>query len=208
MPNAPCELPGGGLAGVEARRSGHGDHQGRTRHCVSPVTADRTLPGGRLGDVPDVCVVLVGELDPFGAARSPYHVDRVVREAGGIAGSGLREVYVSALARDGSDVAALMGAFEEAEAYDETRFPATSGEKRRLRHTKEGRGTMSRVVEEIRAVGRREGIEMGRAEGRIKGKAEGRAEALGRLVRDGLVDARAAAASLGLDPEEVERMLA
>ena len=65
------------------------------------------------------------------------------------------------------------------------------------------------MVEEIRAVGRREGIEMGRAEGRIKGKAEGRAEALGRLVRDGLVvDARAAAMSLGLDPEEVERMLA
>ena len=37
-----------------------------------------------------------------------------------------------------SGVAALMGAFEEAEVYDETRFPATSGEKRRLRHTKEG----------------------------------------------------------------------
>ena len=208
MLDAPCELPGGGLAGVETRRSGHGDHQGRARHCASLVTVDRTLPGGRFRDVPDVCVVLVGELDPFGAARSPYHMDRVVRETGGIAGSGLREVYVSALARDGSDVAALMGAFEEAEAYDETRFPATSGEKRKLRHTKEGRGTMSRVVEEIRAVGRREGIEMGRAEGRIKGKAEGRAEALGRLVRDGLVDARAAAASLGLDPEEVERMLA
>ena len=131
-------------------------------------------------------------------------MDRVVRETGGIAGSGLREVYVSALARDGSDVAALMGAFEEAEAYDETRFPATSGEKRRLRHTKEGRGTMSRVVEEIRAESKAEG----RLEGRAEGKAEGRAEALGRLVRDGLVDARAAAASLGLDPEEVERMLA
>ena len=66
---------------------------------------------------------------------------RVVRETGGIVRSGLREIYVSALARDGSDVAALMGAFEKAEAYDETRFPATSGEKRRLRHTKEGRGT-------------------------------------------------------------------
>ena len=193
---------------METRRSRHGDHQGRARHCASLVTADRTLPGGRLGDVPDVCVALVGEFGPFGAARSLYHVDRVVRETGEAAGSGLREVYVSALARDGGDVAALMGAFEEAEAYDETRFPATSGEKRRLRHTKEGRGTMSRVVEEIRAEGRREGIEMGSAEGRIKGKAEGRAEALGRLVRDGLVDARAAATSLGLDPEEVERMLA
>ena len=123
---------------METRRSRHGDHQGRARHCASLVTADRTLPGGRLGDVPDVCVALVGEFGPFGAARSLYHVDRVVRETGEAAGSGLREVYVSALARDGGDVAALMGAFEEAEAYDETRFPATSGEKRRLRHTKEG----------------------------------------------------------------------
>ena len=109
MLDAPCELPGGELAGVVARRSGHGDHQGWARHCASLVTVDRTLPGGRLGDVPDVCVVLVGEFGPFGAARSPYHVDRVVRETGGIAGSGLREVYVSALARDGSDVAVLMG---------------------------------------------------------------------------------------------------
>ena len=106
-----------------------------------PGDSRQDVAGGCLGDVPDVCVVLVGEFGPFGAARSPYHVDRVVRETGGIAGGGLREVYVSALARDGSDVAALMGAFEEAEVYDETRFPATSGEKRRLRHTKEGRGT-------------------------------------------------------------------
>ena len=123
---------------METRRSGHGDHQGRARHCASLVTVDRTLPGGRFGDVPDVCVVLIGEFDPFGAARSLYHVDRVVRETGEAAESGLREIYVSALARDGSDVAALMGAFEETEAYDETHFPATSGEKRRLRHTKEG----------------------------------------------------------------------
>ncbi len=73
-------------------------------------------------------------------------------------------------------------------------------EKRRLRYTEEGRGTMSRVVEEIRAESK--------AEGRLEGRAEGRAETLDKLVRDGLVDVRAAAASLGLDPEEVERMLA
>ena len=94
----------------------------------------------------------------------------------------------------------LMEVFTEAEAYDETRFPATSREKRRLRYTEEGRGTMSRVVEEIRAESK--------AEGRLEGRAEGRAETLDKLVRDGLVDVRAAAASLGLDPEEVERMLA
>ena len=202
--DALCELSDGRLVNVEVQRSEYEDHQRRVRYYASLVTADRTPPGGRFRDVPDVCVVLVGEFDPFGAACSLYHVDRVVRETGRIAENGLCEVYVNALARDGSDVAALMEVFTEAEAYDETRFPATSREKRRLRHTEEGRGTMSRVVEEIRAESKAEG----RLEGRLEGRAEGRAETLDKLVRDGLVDVRAAAASLGLDPEEVERMLA
>ena len=71
-----------------------------------------------------------------------------MRETGESAENGLEEVYVNALARDGSEVSALMRVLTEAEAYD------------------------------------------------------------GKLVRAGLVDARAGAASLGLDPDEVERMLA
>ena len=123
---------------VEVQRADDDDLQRQVRYYASLVTTDRTPPGARFADVPDVCVALVCEFDPLGEGCSLYHVDRVVRETGRIAENGLCEVYVNALARDGSDVAALMGAFEKAEAYDETRFPATSGEKRRLRHTKEG----------------------------------------------------------------------
>lgn len=53
-----------------------------------------------------------------------------------------------------------------------------------------------------------EAVSIGSRRGRFPVAACGIPEALGRLVRDGLVDARAAATSLGLDPEEVERMLA
>ena len=98
--DALCELSNGRLVNVEVQRSEYEDHQRRVRYYASLVTADRTLPGGRFRDVPDVCVVLVGEFDLFGAARSLYHVDRVVRETGRIAENGLCEVYVNALARD------------------------------------------------------------------------------------------------------------
>ena len=93
-----------------------------------------------------------------------------------------------------------MRVLTEAEAYDEERFPETSRVKRRLRETEEGRKDMGSVIEEIRA----ECI----AEGKAEGIAEGKLETLVRLVRAGLVDARAAAALLEIDLKEVERMLA
>jgi len=202
------------------------------RYYTSLVTADRTRPGGRFKDVPDVCVVLVCEFDPLRGGRPLYHVDRVVRESGRTLEDGLSEVYVNALARDGTDVSALMRVFTEAEAYDEGRFPETSRVKRRLRETEEGRKDMGSVIEEIREeiraeciaegietgraegieTGRAEGIETGRAEGIVEGEARGEVrgtlKTLGRLVRDGLVSVQDAAASAGVDADEIRRTLA
>ena len=125
-----------------------------------------------------------------------------------------------------------MRVFVEAEAYDEERFPETSRVKRRLRETEEGRKDMGSVIEEIREqiraeciaegieTGRAEGIETGRAEGIETGRAEGIAEGeargevrgtlktLVRLVRDGLVSVQDAAASAGVDADEIRRTLA
>ena len=198
--DALCELSDGRLVDVEVQRADKGDLQRRARYYASLVTADRTRPGTPFGDVPDVCVVLVCEFDPLRGGRPLYHVDRVVRETGESAENGLEEVYVNALARDGGEVSALMRVLTEAEAYDEERFPETSRVKRRLRETEEGRKDMGSVIEEIRA----ECI----AEGKAEGIAEGKLETLVRLVRAGLVDARAAAALLEIDLKEVERMLA
>ena len=201
--DALCELSDGRLVDVEVQRADKGDLQRRARYYASLVTADRTRPGTPFGDVPDVCVVLVCEFDPLRAGCPLYHVDRVVRETGESAENGLEEVYVNALARDGSEVSALMRVLTEAETYDEERFPETSRVKRRLRETEEGREDMGSVIEEIRA----ECIAEGKAEGKAEGIAEGKLETLVRLVRAGLVDARAAAALMEIDLKEVERML-
>ena len=202
--DALCELSGGRFVDVEVQRTDRDDLQRRARYHASLVTTDRTPPGARFADVPDVCVALVCEFDPLGEGCSLYHVDRVVRETGESADNGLEEVYVNALARDGTDVSALMRVFTEVEAYDEARFPETSRVKRRLRETEEGREDMGSVIEEIRAEGIAEGIETGRTEG----IAEGTLKTLVRLVRDGLVSVQDAAASAGVDADEIRRTLA
>ena len=97
-----------------------------------------------------------------------------------------------------------MRVFVEAEAYDEERFPETSRVKRRLRETEEGREDMGSVIEEIREEIRAECI----AEGEERGRAEGTLEALVRLVSDGLVSVQDAAASAGVDADEIRRVLA
>ena len=109
-----------------------------------------------------------------------------------------------------------MRVFTEAEAYDEGRFPETSRVKRRLRETEEGREDMGSVIEEIReeiraeciAEGKAEGIAEGIETGRTEGIAEGTLKTLVRLVRDGLVSVQDAAASAGVDADEIRRTLA
>ena len=177
---------------LATRRADTGNFQRRMRYYTSLVTTDRTRPGTPFADVPDVCVALVCEFDPLGEGRPLYHASRVVRESGRAFENGLEEVYVSALARGGSDVSALMRLFVEGGAYDEGRFPKTSRVKRRLRETEEGRMAMGSMVEEIRA----------------EGKAEGVLETLCRLVRDGLVSVQDAAASAGVDADDIRRALA
>ena len=82
---------------LATRRADTGNFQRRMRYYTSLVTADRTRPGTPFADVPDVCVALVCEFDPFGLGRSLYRVSRVVRGADLTVANGLEEVYVSAL---------------------------------------------------------------------------------------------------------------
>ena len=127
-----------------------------------------------------------------------------MRETGESADNGLEELYVNALARDGGEVSALMRVLTEVEAYDEERFPETSRVKRRRRETEEGREDMGSVIEEICAKNRLEG----KAEGKAEGIVEGTLKTLVRLVRDGLVSVQDAAASAGVDADEIRRTLA
>ena len=87
---------------------------------------------------------------PWGRAenRSLYHVDRVIRETGKVVDNGFEEVYVNAKVKDGSEVSELMKVFVDDAAYN-SKFPVTSGSKRRYKTTEEGQQVMCEIMEKI-----------------------------------------------------------
>ena len=169
--DAKCITGDGKHINVEVQKSDHDDHQRRVRYHGSVLTANITDTGERFEKVPDVCIVYLSAFDMFGNRKPLYHIDRVVRETGCIVDNGFTEVYVNAVARDGSEISELMRVFVEDDAYSE-KFPVTSAMKRRYKQTEEGKRIMGGVIEKFK--------EEGRLEGRLEGRTEER-ERINRL---------------------------
>ena len=62
--------------------------------------------------------------------------------------NGFEEVYVNAKVKDGSEVSELMEVFVDDAAYN-SKFPVTSGSKRRYKTTEEGRQVMCEIMERL-----------------------------------------------------------
>lgn len=88
------------------------------------------------------------DFDIFEGNHSLYHVDRVIRETGKVVDNGFEEVYVNAKVTDGSEVSELMEVFVDDTAYN-SKFPVTSGSKRRYKTTEEGQQVMCEIVERL-----------------------------------------------------------
>lgn len=99
-------------------------------------------------NIPDVCVVFISRFDIFSGNRSLYHIDRVIRETGKVVDNGFEEVYVNAKVKDGSEVSELMEVFVDDAAYN-SKFPVTSGSKRRYKKTEEGQQVMCEIMEKL-----------------------------------------------------------
>ena len=151
-----CSLGNGRIVNIEVQKADDDDHQRRVRYNGALLTTNVTDPGDKFKDVPDVIVVFISRFDVFKSGKALYHVDRIVRETGKLADNGFAEIYVNAEVDDGSDVALLMDVFTEDNVYDDNRFPATSGRKRRFKTTEEGVSEMCEVIERNRAEARAE----------------------------------------------------
>ena len=151
-----CSLGDGRIVNIEVQKADDDDHQRRVRYNGALLTTNATDPGDKFKDVPDVIVVFISRFDIFKSGKALYHVDRIVRETGKLADNGFAEIYVNAEVDDGSDVALLMDVFTEDNVYDDNRFPATSGRKRRFKTTEEGVSEMCEVIERNRAEARAE----------------------------------------------------
>lgn len=163
--DAKCVLGDGRKTDIEVQRANDTDHQRRVRYNGAILTTNLTDPGEKFENIPDVCVVFISRFDIFEGNHSLYHVDRIIRETGKVVDNGFEEVYVNAKVKDGSDVSELMEVFVDDAAYN-SKFPVTSGSKRRYKTTEEGQQVMCEIMERIAKEERNEG----RLEGRLEGE--------------------------------------
>ncbi len=154
--DAKCVLGDGRKTNIEVQKADNTDHQRRVRYNGAILTTNLTDPGERFENIPDVCVVFISRFDIFNENRSLYHIDRTIRETGKVVDNGFEEVYVNAKIKDGSEVSALMELFVDDAAYN-SRFPITSGSKRRYKETEEGQQVMCEIMERIAREERNEG---------------------------------------------------
>lgn len=184
--DAKCVLGDGTLTDIEVQKANDDNHQKRVRYNGAILTANTTDPGGKFENVPNVCVIFISRFDIFKGDCPLYHVDRILRETGQAIDNGFRELYVNTKVKDGSEVSELMEVFVNDESYN-SKFPITSGSKRRYKETEEGQQIMCEIMERIAREERREGRKEGRKEGRREGEARiNRLNAI--LIQSGRLD--------------------
>lgn len=130
----------------------------------------------------------ISEHDFIGGAHTIYHVDKVIRETGGLVDDGLHELYVNTKVKDGSKISDLMECFIQREMVDNKDFPAVSRRLRELKTTEGGAGAVCDIVKKL--------VDEGRAEGIL--------DTLFSLVADGVISVTEAIKRATVSPEEFE----
>lgn len=126
----------------------------------------------------------ISEHDFIGGAHTIYHVDKVIRETGGLVDDGLHELYVNTKVKDGSKISDLMECFIQREMVDNKDFPAVSRRVRELKTTEGGAGAVCDIVKKL--------------------VDEGILDTLFSLVADGVISVTEAIKRATVSPEEFE----
>ena len=192
--DAKCRLRDGSLINIEVQTADRHNHQKRVRLHAALLTAEAGRPQTEFAEIPNVCTIYICEFDIFGYNAPIYRVDRVLRGFGEVLDNGYTEIYINALAKDGSKISRLMELFVKREAYNYEEFNEISRVKDYFINTKEGREEMDSILddlllenyEKIRAEGKKEGRAEGIAEGIIQGKTQGIISTFINLVKEGV----------------------
>lgn len=135
--DALCVLGNGAKVNVEVQRSDNDNHLKRARFNASSITVRDSNPGIKFDEVLELYIVYISEFDFLKGNKTIYHVEKVLRETGEFVDDGLHEIFVNTVVNDGTDIAELMSCFTKKEIKSE-KFPALSGEVKRLKETEGG----------------------------------------------------------------------
>ena len=129
---------------IEIQRSDNCNHVKRVRYNASTITINKSEPGDEFEDVQDVIVIYISEFDMFGAGKTVYHVENVIRETGNSVNDGLMSVYVNTEVADDSLISDLMQCFLKTD-FEDDKFPNISTKE--IKHGEEDE-KMCKSVEE------------------------------------------------------------
>ena len=116
------------------------------RYNASTITINKSEPGDEFEDVQDVIVIYISEFDMFGAGKTVYHVENVIRETGNPVNDGLMSVYVNTEVAEDSLISELMQCFLKTD-FEDDKFPNISRRMKELKHGEEDE-KMCKSVEE------------------------------------------------------------
>ena len=131
---------------IEIQRSDNCNHVKRVRYNASTITVNKSEPGDEFEHVQDVIVVYISEFDMFGAGKTVYHVENVIRETGEAVKDGLMAVYVNTEVKEDTLIGELMQCFLETD-FEDNNFPNISRRMKELKHGGEDE-IMCKSVEE------------------------------------------------------------
>lgn len=145
--DALCTLENGKECNVEVQKANDDNHEKRVRYNASCITANITAPGEKFEKVPDIISIFISKFDIFGAGKTIYHVERVIRETGKVRDNGFSEIYVNTKINDGTDISELMNIFSEDTAYNFEKFPRISKRKSQFKIEKGEENNMCEAIE-------------------------------------------------------------
>ena len=137
---------------VEIQREDNGANPKRARYNGSVMDANTLDAGEDFEKLPQNYVIFITENDVLKKGLPIYHVDRVIREDGGLFEDGLSVVYVNNKVQDNTALGKLMHDFVCCNPVD-MYYQVLAERTRYFKESDEGRKIMGSVVDEIRDEG-------------------------------------------------------
>lgn len=132
---------------IEIQRDDRGAGAKRARYNSSLVDANILLTGDDAENLPENFVVFITEHDVIGGNKPVYHIDRTIRETGGLFGDGSHILYVNGAWRDDSPIGRLMHDFSCTDP-DSMNYALLADRVRYFKEDKEGVQTMCKIFED------------------------------------------------------------
>ncbi len=143
-----CTMGDGSKSNVVIQSGDNNDYFRRAWGNSDGVAVRDSMLGKRFDEILDLYMVHISENDFIGGGKTIYHVDKLLRETGGMINDGIHEVYVNTKIKDDSKISDLMECFTS-KMVNDVKFPAITKRFRELKETEGGLATVGGILREL-----------------------------------------------------------